>query len=183
MPRLLTRIPFAPEHQRGLADFDCGTEPWAQDATAWIKGEGPGSVLDDLKRGCAVWLYGTPQDGVVGFGSLAASRWRWPNEKDQPSTISIIPMLGIDRRFRGQPHGPDERRFSDQILDHLILEAMRCPDRAPLLGLFVHPDNLAAIRVYERAGFARFYKTWADPGGTRYPSMLLKLAPTDGGAS
>lgn len=62
------------------------------------------------------------------------------------------------------------------ILGHLILEATRHVERNPLLGLFVHPQNVRAKKVYGRAGFAPFSKTYPDPDtGVVYESMLLNL--------
>ena len=49
-------------------------------------------------------------------------------------------------------------------------------ERQPLLGLFVDPRNVRAIRVYEKAGFTRFSKTYRDQvSGVTYISMPLNL--------
>lgn len=85
-------------------------------------------------------------------------------------------MVGIQQAFWGKPDGPPNERYSAQILDHLIFQAMRHTERHPLLGLFVHPLNARAIRVYEKAGFEHFSKTYRDPEtGVVYESMLLNL--------
>ena len=66
--------------------------------------------------------------------------------------------------------------YSTQILNHLIAEAEDRCATSPLLGLFVHPDNQRAIRVYERGGFVPFSHTYTDKAtGVSYRSMLYQL--------
>ncbi len=84
MPTVLRKLVFTPDLLPEVQDFDCGDEPWEQEVAAWIKGS-PGGVLDDLQRGCEVWLYVTEEEGLVGFGSLARSSWRWPDLR-RPNT-------------------------------------------------------------------------------------------------
>ena len=175
MPTTLRRILFAPRHLHRLADFDCGGEVWQREMTDWIKG-GPDGVLEHQAQGGEVWLYATDAREVVGFGALGVSNWRWPTNKDRPRRVSIITALGVDRRYHGQPPGPPEQRYASQILRDLIHEASQHREREPLLGLFVHPENGRAIRFYERAGFAPFFRTYTDPeSGVTYQSMLLRL--------
>lgn len=178
MPQTLHVIPFKPEHLAlpEIRSFDCGNEPWEREVAEWIKGE-PGGVLDAMRdRHCEVWLYASDADGLVGFGSLAPSRWPWPLPDSPRVPINLIPMVGIDRAFWGKPDGPADQRYSSQILDHLIFQAMQHSERHPLLGLFIHPQNVRARKVYERAGFAPFSKTYTDSDtGDAYESMLMNL--------
>lgn len=141
-----------------LIDFDCGQEPWARAATEWLLGS---DVWESIKkRGTRVWLYRTESNVVVGFGSLGVTRRRWPPPDGSYGNLLIIPMLGLDYRFHGQPPDP-AKRFSSQIVGHLRYEAKRLlaehqdPSRetTPLLVLYVHKDNLAAIRLYQKFGF------------------------------
>lgn len=119
--------------------FDCGTEPWELEVSDWIKGK-PNGVLDDLKRtgGCEVWLYGTPQDGLIGFASLSEPSWGYPAKHDPKP--NLIPMLGIQKRYWGEPAGPKEDRYARQIMDDVIAEARTHIERAPVLVLYVHSE-------------------------------------------
>ena len=92
MPDVLQKIRFTSALLPKVQQFDCGDEPWEREVSDWIKG-GPGGVLDDLQRGCEVWLYANNSGELVGFGSLAASRWNWPSPTDPRVPISLIPNL------------------------------------------------------------------------------------------
>jgi ribosomal protein S18 acetylase RimI-like enzyme len=171
---------FAPEHVRATEAFYCGPEEWEREAADWIAGKGADSVLDFHGRGgCYIMLYGTGEHGLVGFGSIKETLWNWPTPSDHRARISMIPMLGIQAPFRGQPRGVGERRFSEQIIDDLVAEALGHPERQPFLGLYVHPRNQRAIDFYDRVGFSAFHKTWTNPvTGLVYPSMLRDLRNT-----
>lgn len=173
MGRRLQKIPFSSELQPLVLDFYCGDEPWETEVADWIKSTDP---IKDMQRGTDVWLYVSEEAEVVGFGSLGLSRWNWPLPQDPRVQISLIPMVGIQKRFWGQPEGNPADRYSAQILDDLIFEATTHKERYPLLGLFVHSENKRAIRVYEKANFQRFSKTYTDPAtGITYISMILRL--------
>jgi len=148
---------FTEADQTRLVGFSCGEEPWSRHVAQWIQGS---DVLDSMKRGTRVWLFESTQGEVVGFGSLGTSRWRWPPPNGESTTILLIPMLGIDVRFHGQPSDPDWR-FSHQLMSHLISEGQRTSrewhgdqgQKPDWLVLMVHRDNLRAIKFYENCGF------------------------------
>ena len=56
-------------------------------------GAGSESVLTHLQAGGEAWLYLTDEHGVVGFGSLARSHWRWPSNKDRPRSAAAVAAL------------------------------------------------------------------------------------------
>jgi RimJ/RimL family protein N-acetyltransferase len=171
-PGLLRAIPYSADLQEHVADFACGDEPYERELADWIRNE----ALPAMERGTRVWLFVTEEGDLVGYGSLGTTNWRWPDPKSERVTLNIIPAVAIQRHYWGKPDGPREQRYSTQILDHLIAEATDRTDTAPLLGLFVHPDNHRAIRAYERAGFTRFSHTYKDKEtGVVYISMIYPL--------
>ncbi|MEX0820144.1 MAG: GNAT family N-acetyltransferase [Pirellulaceae bacterium] len=152
--------PFTEADQSEMAGLHCGDKPSARAATAWITGS---DVLDSIANyETRVWVFRNQADEIVGFGSLGPTRWRWPPPDGDYTRLLMIPQLGIDARFHGQP--PDaEWRYSNQIMAHLILEAQEFAKEiqrtkpkkkhVELLILQVHKDNVAARRLYERFGF------------------------------
>jgi ribosomal protein S18 acetylase RimI-like enzyme len=152
----LYAVEFTEADQARLAGFSCGDESWSKHVTEWILGS---DVFESMKRGSRVWLFETAQREVVGFGSIGTSEWQWPPPKGTRKTIVLIPMLGIDARFRGQPADSDWR-YSGQLLSHLIAEALRtarewsdADNKPQWLVLMVHQDNARAIKFYEQRGF------------------------------
>jgi ribosomal protein S18 acetylase RimI-like enzyme len=84
--------------------------------------------------------------------------------------------VAIRRPFWGKPDGPPEERYSSQIMRHLLQEAGAWPGQPPALGLFVHPDNHAAVKLYERFGFQPFHHTFTDQAtGAVYRSFVRPI--------
>jgi ribosomal protein S18 acetylase RimI-like enzyme len=142
-----------------LASFNCGEGPWAEAATEWIHGS---DVWESMQqRQTRVWLFRNDKDVVVGFGSLGLTRRKWPPPDGTHVNMQIIPMLGLDYHFHGKP--PDrEWRYARQIVSHLRYEASASladhiragKSTLPILMLYVHRDNLRAIKLYQGFGFA-----------------------------
>ena len=105
-PHQLYAVEFTEAGQARLAGFSCGDEAWARHVTEWVLGS---DVLESMKRGTRVWLFENAAGDVVGFGSIGTSVWRWPPPDGARTTIVLIPMLGLDARFRGQPADPEWR--------------------------------------------------------------------------
>jgi RimJ/RimL family protein N-acetyltransferase len=154
--------------------FTCGTEDWETEVSDWIKGP----ALDDMTRGCQVWLYfirRSERNHLVGFGSLGEPPWKYPPSTDLHP--NIIPNVAVALRFQGKPAGPWEERYAYLIMSDLISEAVAHAERSPLLMLYVHPQNHRAIRFYEKIGFEPFHKVYRDKvKGVDYRSMILDLA-------
>lgn len=156
-PHQLYAVEFTEADQARLVGFSCGEEPWSAHVTEWILGS---DVLDSMKRGTCIWLFETAQGDIVGFGSLGTSVWKWPPPDGTKTTVALIPMLGIDARFRGQPSDP-EWRYSRQIMGHLIDAGQQlareksgdAPGKPQWLVLMVHRDNARAIQFYKQCGF------------------------------
>jgi ribosomal protein S18 acetylase RimI-like enzyme len=156
-PYQLVAVEFTAADQARLAGFSCGNEAWSRHVAEWIRGS---DVLDSMKRGTRVWLFENTGGEIVGFGSVGRTRWRWPLPDGSYTSILLVPMLGLDARFRGQP--PDaEWRFARQIMSHLMSAAREMSrDAATQSGkaidwlvLMVHRENHRAIRFYEKCGF------------------------------
>lgn len=141
-----------------LIHLNCGDAPWSLAATEWMLGSDVWESIEKHKT--QVWLYRNDKDVIVGFGSLGISRRRWPPPDGGYSNLLIIPMLGLDNRFHGQPAN-QKYRYSNQIVSHLRFEAMKLLEAhrevgrntLPLLALYVHRENQRAIRLYEKFGF------------------------------
>jgi len=187
MPRTIQPIPFREEFvlRDDVQQFSCGDRPWETEVSDWIKDRNQPAVLNDVKRRhTLVWLYATQDDGLVGFGSLGKTKWELMPGSSR-IRLWLIPMLGLDRRFQGQPNDGSEDRFSNQIMDHVISEARNRANTEvgqpeacePLLGLFVHPQNTKAKHIYMiRFNFAETTVTnHDDETGVDYEGLLLNL--------
>lgn len=156
-PHQLYAVEFTEADQARLVGFSCGDELWSRHVTEWILGS---DVFDSMKRGTRVWLFETEQGEVVGFGSVGTSERPWPPPRGSKTTVVLIPMLGIDVRFRGEPPDP-AWRYSRQLMSHLIAEGQRvarewtgnAEKKPQWLVLMVHRDNARVIRFYEACGF------------------------------
>jgi ribosomal protein S18 acetylase RimI-like enzyme len=137
--------------------FHCGEDRWARAVAEWITGRSPECAAKDIQdRRCKVYLYRNQAAQVIGFGAVGTTKGEWPNASDPKISVAIIPWLGLHSGFHGQPIGPDEIRYSDQILADLVYKAKATGRK--YLVLFVDPENAAAIRLYERNGFERSEK-------------------------
>ena len=191
MPTILRTIPFDADLLPLVYDFDCAeTEPpafWEEEINEWIRQdptEGDGALFWlDQGKGTQVWLYADGHDAIVGYGALCPSRWPNPAvvvavPKLKKIPITLIPAVGIDRRFQRGPEGAERaERYSTKIMNHLVFEARKHADRQGWLGLYVHPRNEKAIRLYRRMQFRDFSQKYPHAkAGVEYPSMILRLA-------
>ena len=156
-PHQLYAVEFQKADQARLVGFSCGDEIWSKHVAEWILGS---DVFSSMERGTRVWLFENAEGEIVGFGSLGTSTWRWPPPDGDRTTIVLIPMLGIDAHYRGQPPDP-QWRYSRQMMSHLLAEAKllssqstgAAKKRPEWLVLMVHQENKRAIRFYEQCGF------------------------------
>lgn len=172
---LLRKVPFTEELLPNVQGFFCGDLFWEGEISDWIKD--PEQGAREVREGqCDAWLYANQDGELVGFSSLGSSNWRWPTPKDPRISLNVIPALGVDKRFWGKPEGARADRYSAQILRDLIETARTHSTRQPLLALYVHPDNIRAIKAYENAGFKPFSKTYkAYSSQPDYVSRILNL--------
>jgi len=160
MAETLTRHAFTAAEWPNVQNFHCGDEPYEKEVADWLKGPDAPNVdsaltsINHPEKPGRVWLYKLG-DEIVAFGALAKTDWRWPGKNNDPKLpLSIIIWVGVQVKFWGQPPGPKEERYSVQILDDLVAEAMLDAKTHPVLGLFVHKDNKRAIKFYKDAGFS-----------------------------
>jgi hypothetical protein len=158
MAESLQTIPFTPDMLDQVRDFDYGSEPYQKELADWMRND----ALQAMARGTKVWLYVNQTPEIVGYSSLGVTRWPFPDPASPKTALVIIPAVALRQRFWGKPEGPPEDRYSAQIMRHLLDEARAWPGRLPAMGLYVHPDNHAAIKLYERFQFVRFSQTYTD---------------------
>jgi GNAT superfamily N-acetyltransferase len=171
-PDVLLVVPFTPDMLAAVPGFDCGDEPYQQELAHWLLQE----AVPALLRGTKVWLYLNQAGEFVGYSSLGATRWKYPDPASPRTHLVIVPAVAIARQFWGKPDGPAEDRYSSQVMLHLLQEADAWPGQPPALGLFVHPENHAAIKLYERFGFQPFFHTFTDQSaGVVYRSFIRPL--------
>ena len=169
-------------HLHRLQDFDCGEEDYQREISEWIRNSTADCVLDDLKArpDLQIWVYFLKKT-VVGFGSLVLAEWelRRDGEKKSKVPVILIPNVGLSREFHGQPRDAKDKfdRYSSRILDDLTAKAKARKPKRRWLGLFVHPANKGAIRLYERHAFTRVDDiVYKHPDfKIEYPAMILDL--------
>jgi GNAT superfamily N-acetyltransferase len=171
-PDLLRFVPFTPDMLAVVSGFDYGEEPYQQELAQWMLHD----AVPALARGTRVWLYLNQAADCVGYSSLGVTRWKYPDAASPRADLVIIPAVALRRPFWRKPDGPPEERYSSQIMRHLLKEADDWPDQLPALGLFVHPDNHAAVKLYERFGFQPYSHTSKDRDtGVIYRSFIRPI--------
>jgi ribosomal protein S18 acetylase RimI-like enzyme len=182
MPRKLDREAFMEEHlgSEEIQRFNCGEEVWEVEVSNWLKqplGEdGALSSTRDTERPGRVWLYRLANGRLVGYGALGYTQWRWTKKKDPFLPLTVITWCAIHKEFWGLPEGPKEERYSHEIMDNLITEAMDDAATHPILGLAVHPENRRAIKFYRDYEFIEGLEPRKDKlTGILYNRMALPL--------
>jgi len=172
MPDQLRFVVFTPDLLDEVRDFEYGDEPYQKELADWMRND----AVAALQRGTKVWLYVNQAGDIVGYGSLGITRWKNPDPSSRKVEVVIVPAVALRKEFWGKPQGPSEERYSSQIMVHLLDEARDWPGEPPAVGLFVHPNNQAAIKLYERFGFRAFSHTYTDNAtGVVYRSFIRPI--------
>lgn len=156
----LTFVDFHPSMVNLIRDFSYGSASYQIELASWILNDS----AEAIERGTKVWLYSNQAGQIVGYGSLGQSNWRFPDATSKRTPLVVIPAVAIREEFWGKPESSVKgERYSTQIIEHLLTEALAWPGALPAVGLYVHPDNLAAIKLYERFRFRLFHNSYVDP--------------------
>lgn len=152
----MKRLPFTRHDAHLVADFDCGTaEAYQTEVAAWIRNVAE-DVWEAIREGqLHVWLYLTEDDEVIGFASLTLQVLTLDEPPQQEGEALMLPYYALRTKYHKKPVGPWQQYYSRQILRDVLAEARHHPSRNPKLGLYVHPDNAGAIRLYEQFGFLK----------------------------
>jgi len=164
MPLVLSRYAFTEDDWEEVQAFDCGQKDHELEVSNWLKGpKGQDSAITSLssENPSRVWLYRLEESDnedaepgpIVGFGALGTTHWRWTDKKDPFLPITIIIWYGVQKTFKRQPPSHEDKFYSSQILDDLIVIAHETKDERPILGLDVRPENTRAIEIYRQKQF------------------------------
>ena len=171
-PDTLAYVPFTPDMLDAVRGYNYGDEPHQQELALWMLND----ALPAMTRGTKVWLYRNQAGDFIGYGSLGTTRWHYPDPTSRKAVLVIVPAVAIRQEFWGKPDGATDDRYSSQIMRHLLQEADAWPGEPPAVGLFVHPSNSAAAKLYERFGFQRFFHSSTDPDtGVVYESFIRPI--------
>jgi len=163
---------MTPDNLKLFVNFECGDEPWDVEVADWITGISEDCAATDIRdRRCKVYLYRNNIGEPIGFAAVGKSNGEWPDGISPRLAVAIIPWMGIHKDFHGRPNGPDEIRYSDQIIADVVHKALGFGRR--YLVLFVHPKNAAAIKVCARNGFAASNRKAT---GNQHVGMWLDLS-------
>jgi GNAT superfamily N-acetyltransferase len=163
--------------------FRCGDLQHEEELSAWISNEQEDrDVMQAIKyEQTNVWYYENFEGAIVGYASLAIAEWDLLVPGQEPilikAKVNVLPALAISNDFQGQPSQYDKKnRYWAQILRDIIRKAKRKRSVAPILGLFVHPDNMAARKIYQKFGFIENPQTeYSRYSGMHYKGMVLDL--------
>jgi ribosomal protein S18 acetylase RimI-like enzyme len=172
---------FTEDYWDEVQTFDCGSKSYEVEVSDWLKrpfGEdGALTAIRNSERPARVWLYRLAGGTLVGFGAIAESKWRWKGKKDPSVPVTVIIWLAVAKQFQGLPKGPGKRRYSIQIVDDLIDEALALAHTHPVVGLCVHPENERAIKLYKQYGFTENLEPFTDKlTGITYLKMAMILS-------
>ena len=163
-----------------LAEIDYGGEVFEVEMRDWIGGDAAEAMQIYKTR---VWACSNAANNLIGFASLGKTQWRWKGKKAEREPLAIIPAVGLGTAFRGLPEGADRAgRYSHQIIGFILGEAQRTG--LPAVGLFVHPDNARAIRLYtDSFQFVRLTHVKSPNPQTRvdYPGYIRFLDSQEAG--
>lgn len=151
MPQILSAAEFFPGDLSLVQRFDCGSLPWQEAQSDWIKAPTT-KKLGTSQHNTDIWLYYHPDGSLVGFGSLGVAKWSDPYPNGPRFPIALIPNLALQRQYWGLPAN-DPPKFSHQILGDLLGKSLALGTQ--FIALLVHEQNAPAISLYEAFQFTK----------------------------
>jgi hypothetical protein len=158
-----------------VACFYCGAEDWETDVSDWIKDASiEGAAYAHEHERCSVWLY-FADDALVGVGSVGLSDNPWTLADGRKIRVPIIPYMGVQQRFWGQPPGTVKvNRYSRRILIDLVKQGADLPGEPDTLVLAVEERNIRGQAFYQDMHF-RPLSDKLRSGGKVYLKMYTTL--------
>lgn len=152
---------YDPVHMAKAAnDFQCSGEWYDKEVKRWPVHQANEEMQlpeDDRTR---VWVHLDPNspDRIIAFGALSRATWPYDESTAPFPTYVQIDALAVHRDFRrgGALRRADGPQYGRRLLEDLLLphaEAMQIVGERRV-GLFVRPENTAAIALYTKVGFS-----------------------------
>jgi hypothetical protein len=149
---ILLAVPFTSDMLAAISDFDYGDEPYQQELAQWMLNDSIHALMRETK----VWLYLNQVGEFVGYGSLGVTRWHYPDPSSAKTTLVIVPAVALRKQFWGKPDGPQEDRYSSQMMRHLLNEADGWPGQPPAVGRSSIPTTTPRPSCTSGLAFNRF---------------------------
>jgi ribosomal protein S18 acetylase RimI-like enzyme len=149
-----SRIPFHAGLLCRVSDFECGTELWQTEVAEWIKAPADcdGALQSMNSYGTSVWVYESESGELVAYNSLGETSWVFSvNDTITSRVVQAIPYLGVKSTSQGNGYG---RRILEDVMAEAEYRSLR-KNAPPILALVVHPENHAALNLYDKIGFRR----------------------------
>ena len=154
----MKRQPFDRTMADCVKDFDCGDALYAREVSDFITGK-TGEVWKSIEEeGLSVDLYlSDDDDDVIGFGCLVAQEVLLDGDTDPLGHLLMIAYFGLRTKYHKRPGDDYKHYYARQIFRDLLSEARIRRSDCKMIGLYVNPANVGAIRLYSDPEFG-FYK-------------------------
>lgn len=155
-----------------LAEANFGDADHQKELNTFLKEESEGFLEKDNSD---IWGYYNQDGALVGFGAIRLGHWKIAG--DHKKEIVLLYAIAIKYEFQRKPKVEEKScKYSYQIMNHLISDAKLRDGENNLVGLLVHPDNGAAVTLYERFEFQELDRDYIDhKTGQRYCRYLRTL--------
>lgn len=156
---------FVTEADRGRADvagFKCGSDSWDLEVAEVLRSGEAIRIHKPPKQITFLYLTGD-ETSLIGFFNYARKTVR---VSDQQLAGLHITWFAVAASFQGRGHG--------RTMMHAILSDARS-SKIDLVDLYVYENNVRAIAMYEKFGFAVLPGADHVESGARYVKMVIVL--------